>query len=275
MRINRFNASISTKLPSVEIQPDILSNERPVPKFGPPAGITGIFAYLLGSFPVLVVVGIIAAQQHAQKIKTNPDLPMSEVLEDISKNPWTSVAALTVQCIVFVGVLVLVSNLRGSKNWRNDIGFNFRAKSVWYFFVGIGLQIIGILSSIVFIALKDEDTPTQEIVTTVKESRGVGFVCLMLLVAVIVPIVEEMCFRGLFLRSLGRRYAPWIAVLISGSVFAAVHLSDPNAILGTTQLLLVGLTCAVLSMYHGRLDSAIFTHIGFNTATVVLILLAR
>jgi len=43
--------------------------------------------------------------------------------------------------------------------------------------------------------------------------------------AVIVPVVEEVLFRGLVLRGLLAQYRPWKAVLISAAVFTIYHLN--------------------------------------------------
>lgn len=259
----------------MELEKDAVApeNER-IPQFGIGAGIFGIFVYLLGSIPALIAIQLYAMSEHQQELKTNPQAELADVLKDIFENPWTSVIALISQCIAFLIFVWLISRFRGTRSVRNDFGLRFRTKALWYFFLGVGLQIGGIILSIPFIVLKNDDLPEQQIVRSVKESGGAGVVVLMVMVALIVPIVEEICFRGLFQRGLSKKFAPALVVIISGFIFAGVHLADPNALLGITQLLIVGVACAALAQYSGRIDSAIMTHIGFNTTTVLLLLLA-
>lgn len=52
-----------------------------------------------------------------------------------------------------------------------------------------------------------------------------GIVALLLLVAVVIPIVEEVVFRGVFLNGLARHVSFPVAALVQAGVFAALHES--------------------------------------------------
>ena len=52
----------------------------------------------------------------------------------------------------------------------------------------------------------------------------------MLLVAVAVPIVEEIIFRGIITRQLLKRLKPWKALLISGAIFGIIHINPAQII---------------------------------------------
>lgn len=89
-----------------------------------------------------------------------------------------------------------------------------------------------------------------------------------LLVGIIAPIVEELFFRGLLLQSLSKRgMAPWLAVVLSSALFAAMHLQ----LLQFPGLMLFGLISGTLAVRTGRLGASIFAHIGFNMTTVVVL----
>ena len=93
-----------------------------------------------------------------------------------------------------------------------------------------------------------------------------------LLVGIIAPVVEELFYRGLLLRSLEKRgFAPWISVVLSATLFAAMHLQ----VLQFPGLLLFGLLSGALAVRTGRLGPSVFAHIGFNMTTVVVLYLAR
>ncbi|MEX0767580.1 MAG: type II CAAX endopeptidase family protein, partial [Microthrixaceae bacterium] len=80
-----------------------------------------------------------------------------------------------------------------------------------------------------------------------------------LLVGVLAPVVEELFYRGLFLRSLEKRRLPaWAAVLLSSFVFAGMHLQA----LQFPGLMVVGLVAGTLAVWTGRLGPAIWLHIG-------------
>ena len=85
------------------------------------------------------------------------------------------------------------------------------------------------------------------------------------------PVVEELFYRGLLLRSLQRYLADGPAVVLSGLVFAASHFE----LLQLPALAVVGVFLAVLVVRTGRLGPAIWCHIAFNTVTVVALALER
>nr|WP_256431122.1 CPBP family intramembrane glutamic endopeptidase [Plantibacter sp. CFBP 8804] len=104
-----------------------------------------------------------------------------------------------------------------------------------------------------------------------------SFVVAVLAATVIAPVVEELFFRGLLLRSVrgslpGR--AAWIAVVISAALFASLHLvvaSGPSEALVTgVGTFLVGLGTGTAAVLTGRLGPAIVTHIVFNASVLVL-----
>jgi membrane protease YdiL (CAAX protease family) len=98
--------------------------------------------------------------------------------------------------------------------------------------------------------------------------------------AVIVPVLEEMIFRGLFqtvIRSLletrdskleGRHHA-WIAIFISSGLFSMVHGNVPH----WPALFLLGVCMGYAYEKSGSLFRPIFIHAFFNAITVLLVLL--
>jgi len=103
----------------------------------------------------------------------------------------------------------------------------------------------------------------------------------------IAPLLEELFFRGLLLRSVlgttrtaggGRVSSSVIAVVVSGLVFALVHTLTAGS---TTAVVVVGVStfvfgasAAVLSVVTGRLGGAVVAHVTFNALVVVPALLA-
>ncbi|KGJ81726.1 hypothetical protein GY21_01155 [Cryobacterium roopkundense] len=96
------------------------------------------------------------------------------------------------------------------------------------------------------------------------------------------PLIEELFFRGLLLRSMlgvtraggGTRGASVvIAVLVSASVFALVHVLTVGTVTGVwvvgISTLLFGLGAACLAVLTGRLGGAVLAHVTFNALVVV------
>ncbi len=97
--------------------------------------------------------------------------------------------------------------------------------------------------------------------------HGPGLVLIGLLVCVGSPIVEEVFFRGLLLRSLigvfvqrSRRWAVIAAIVLTGVLFGLAHFEA----LELLALSGFGMVLGVLATRSGRLGPGIVAHISFN-----------
>ena len=96
----------------------------------------------------------------------------------------------------------------------------------------------------------------------------------VLIAVVLAPIVEELVFRVFLFNALSR-YAPiWVAALISGLLFGAVHVSAPG------QFATIGLPLAfggiVLAYVYAMTRcywANVLTHAGFNAIGVAAVML--
>lgn len=100
-----------------------------------------------------------------------------------------------------------------------------------------------------------------------------------LLVALVVPVVEEAFFRGVVLvcvyQALRRRIGPIAsaasAAFVSSGAFVLVHAFPAGlSTAASFQLTAVGLTCSALVLLTGRLGGAIATHLAYNLTFVAL-----
>lgn len=118
------------------------------------------------------------------------------------------------------------------------------------------------------------DTDVDELSESAREitDRADGaFSVTMLVILVVIgaPVVEELFYRGLLLRSLERRFGSVVAVVASGAFFGVVHY--PNVI-GIPGLALFGIFLAAITVRSGRLGLAIVAHMAFNAVTVINLL---
>jgi membrane protease YdiL (CAAX protease family) len=139
--------------------------------------------------------------------------------------------------------------------------------------VGVGLQLL-VLPAIYYpifwltdIDAEDVSAPAEEL--TSQASGGFGVFLLLLLVVVGAPIAEEVFYRGLLLRSLTKRGLGTVAAVVSSAVlFALSHLQA----IQFPALLVFGLVSATLAVRTGRLGPSIWSHVGFNLTSVVVLL---
>jgi membrane protease YdiL (CAAX protease family) len=111
----------------------------------------------------------------------------------------------------------------------------------------------------------DPSGPAKELLATVDSASD--WLVLTVSVVVVAPAVEELFYRGLFLRALQVRFGPIPAALISSAVFALVH----RQLLPLPGLFVFGLLAAALALYTGRLGPSWALHVGFNATTLVVL----
>jgi membrane protease YdiL (CAAX protease family) len=98
------------------------------------------------------------------------------------------------------------------------------------------------------------------------------------LVVLLVPVVEEVMFRGVLYRHLreatrgwGRALSVMASATASGTLFAAVH---PQGWVAIPPLAAIGAVLAVEREWRGSLAAPIFTHMMVNGVTMAIVLVA-
>lgn len=160
-----------------------------------------------------------------------------------------------------------------------DLGFSLEFGDLAYLALGFGFQIaIAIVMSPLARALFPEGGALQEIPQELADptSSVVARVAIVAALVFLGPVVEEMVYRGVLLRSLSHR-GQWFTILTTAAVFAGVHivtLTRPilaSAAVVLPPLFILGGLLAWLTLHTGRLGPAIFTHTGFNTVTALVL----
>jgi membrane protease YdiL (CAAX protease family) len=171
-----------------------------------------------------------------------------------------------------LGAVFFTSRRGGTGRLVDDYGFRMRAVDVLTGAVcGLGAQFAVVLVYLPFRSLfdtKDLDRPARELAD---KAHGITFLVFAIVIAVGAPIVEELFYRGLLLRSLQRYMATAGAVLVTGVVFGVTHFE----LLQLPALVLVGVLFGVLAVRAGRLGPSICAHIAFNATTVIALALER
>jgi uncharacterized protein len=167
---------------------------------------------------------------------------------------------------------ILVCRVRETGNVRADLGLAFRfPRDLIGIVVGLASQFL--LLPIVYVVIQlfvshdlteDLEKPAKELTDN---AHGGGFILLAVLLVVGAPLVEELFYRGLLLRSLNR-YVPAIpSIVLCGVVFGAAHFD----LVTLPGLALFGMVLAWLAQRNGRLGPSVLAHAAFNAATVVLL----
>lgn len=240
------------------IAPD---NERVPVRWGLGDAAGGWLLAQVGGFVAIVIVAALSGS-HAE---SSQDLSLG----------WLAIAQLGLWAGLG-GVPWLAARLKGN---GVVVDFGFRAKAEDAAIgLGVGLGTQFILVPALYVPIfwifdlntNELEQPAREL--TDRATDPFGVVLLVLIVGIGAPIVEELFYRGLLLRSLENRLGTnWWPVAISAVLFAASHFEP----LQFPALAVLGAILAVLVRRTGRLGPAIATHMVFNLTTVTFLVLAK
>jgi membrane protease YdiL (CAAX protease family) len=199
-------------------------------------------------------------------------------LEGLSVPPWwVTIAGLAGLWMGFLGAVFLASHRRGTRRPAADMGFRI---APWDAPIGIAIGIAGqFLVDLLYLPFEHLDPGLQHDLNAPANRLTGGFhgpdlAVIGVLTVVVVPIVEELFFRGLVLQSLvrlfrgvGRRLGPSLAILSTGILFGLAH-AEPVQLAG---LALFGVVLSVMAYKTGRLGPCMFAHAAFNGFAVVVV----
>ncbi|CAN5868543.1 hypothetical protein BH23ACT5_BH23ACT5_12470 [soil metagenome] len=185
------------------------------------------------------------------------------------------ISSIVGQYLGHLGVLWLLGRGRGLG--AESLGFEIRPGDILYVGLGVAFQIV---LAIVFIPAQRLLVPeggAQDMAEIFGQLGSPAVrIAVVAVTAVLAPLVEELMFRGVLLRSLAHRSRRTVLVTTS-VVFAAFHLtgvsSVPAGILIFTQIFIVGLFLGHLTLRHERIGPAIFVHGGFNLVAALILLI--
>jgi membrane protease YdiL (CAAX protease family) len=115
------------------------------------------------------------------------------------------------------------------------------------------------------------EAPDQQLLNDVT-AGGASTLLAIVAAVVMAPIIEEIAFRGVLFQALRRRVGMWPAAVVSGVVFAAVHVEVTQP-LYSFGLLALGVGLAWSLHRFGSVLVPIIGHAVFNAISVGLTLL--
>jgi membrane protease YdiL (CAAX protease family) len=225
------------------------------PRFSIGIALAGWFAALV--FSNIGAVIILAATDHTGT--------------DYNDLPLWLIAVLQVPLWVgLVGVVVIVSRRFGTGSLKKDYGFRFRTGDVLGLPIGVVVQLVFVpLLYWILSAVVDTSSVSEPAERLTDRAEGVGVALLVVLVVVGAPIIEELFFRGLLLRSIEARWSDSLALVASSILFGLAHFE----LLQLPALVMFGLVAGYCAQRTGRLGMSIWAHVGFNATTVAFLLL--
>lgn len=225
---------------------------------------------LLGPTDLLLVVIAVLAGMRLLAPLVGGGGPAAPLLPGAGRSSALLPVALSIllqATITLAAVYVVVLRLRGLA-WR-DLGLVTPPEG--WLMRGLLLALVAVpavgLVNLTVSALQGTpiENPQLETLAPVGLSLG-NFLLVLLLAGLVVPLAEEIAFRGLLQGWLRERYGPGAGILLSALLFALVH-GIPLLI---PALLLVGLLLGWLYERSGSLWPAVAMHGAFNCIMTTL-----
>lgn len=209
-------------------------------------------AWVLGYVAALVVVvllGLYAASTFGAEM---PDMALLALVVLAG----TAVAALA-------AVRIHLLRRRGL-TWA-DLGVRRPDRSPVHLLWQIPAVVVGgVMASVLVSApFGGTDDPADEAIGDLISAGPVFAVLGLFSVAVLVPLAEEVVFRGIVLPALRARFRAVAGITLAGTVFALVHLVPP----ALPYLLVVGISLCVMAEWYRSIVPGIVLH-GVNNALV-------
>lgn len=115
-----------------------------------------------------------------------------------------------------------------------------------------------------FLSSKEESI-NSAIENIVSANNLVELGLVVLIVGVLPAISEEFFFRGIFQRLLHAVTKPWIAILIAGTIFSAIHMQFE----GFLPRMILGVILGFVFYQTGNIWINVFIHFIFNASQVI------
>jgi len=182
--------------------------------------------------------------------------------------------------LVFVGqagasfFLVFIFSRRfGSGSLSADVGLVARGSDWWALLAGMGLQIAVAIVTFPLLRLMFPDGPPEQGVAEIAggSETTMEIVLILVSVAVLAPLIEEIIYRGMLMPWVHRFVGKWPAILISAAAFSSVHLLDWNARGAVPGIFLLGGGLGWAAIKRGDLSLAVPLHAGVNLLAGILI----
>ena len=234
------------------------SEAKPLIRWGMGDVLIGLLLWLLGGIVATVVV---ITTSGSSEVTDLADLGLGAICVSLVAG-WPG----------FLGWPVIATRFKGQRSLARDFGLRLRAVDIgWGVLGGFCALFLSVVAGVIWSLLSDAPEPSNAEFLPSSPSAFTA-VALLVLVAVCTPVVEEVFFRGLFLRAVGRRLGlPW-AVAMSSVAFGLLHFQGG----GLHGLFITGVTATYGAAFAllvvragGRLGPSIVAHMVVNGVGVI------
>ncbi len=140
----------------------------------------------------------------------------------------------------------------------------------------IALPVVTLANIAWLAVLKATGLPAeqQDLLRMFAEAESTALLVLMIVLATLIaPIAEELLFRATIFRYLRTRLPRWVALLLPGTIFAALHVNwiTYDGLPSLVPLITLAVIFSLAYERTGRIATVMVAHAIFNLHTIVLL----
>jgi uncharacterized protein len=140
----------------------------------------------------------------------------------------------------------------------------------------IALPIVTLVNLLWLQFLKVTGLPTeqQDLLRMFSDADEPALIILLVVLATLVaPVTEELLFRAIFFRYLRTRIPRWLALVVPGTIFAALHVNWPTleGLPSLVPLITLAVIFSIAYERTGKITTAMVAHGLFNLHTILLL----
>lgn len=217
--------------------------------------LAGVIAFTMGATVLVLLGGRLVA------IATNTTASMGGIL---SPAAYLTTAGIYLSSVL--GIYLFVARRYGwqALGWRRVSARTLLLVPLILLLAATGMALVNLAITLV---VGEFENPQVMALTGGQPFGMVGLIALLLLVAGLVPLAEELFFRGLLYGMLRERWGLLPAVLLSALLFAVAHFVPVLF----PALFVMGLVLALLREYTGSLIPCIVLHSMQNGLALIAI----
>ncbi|WP_207640712.1 CPBP family intramembrane glutamic endopeptidase [Weissella ceti] len=204
----------------------------------------------------------------------NELVPM--VTSDLMGLPKNGFISILVMIVAVLGVAFLVAKVvifairKANPAFKVLEPFTF-TDGKW---IVLGYALFSILN-ILFskLVVSGSSSANQQAVESVFNTGTFGIVFMAVSAVIVAPILEELIFRGLIFNYLTPTIRWWGSCLLSGAVFAYIHVMVDFSFITFTPYFIIGTVLGFIYYKTGKIQYAIGAHMLSNAISVATLLL--
>jgi membrane protease YdiL (CAAX protease family) len=172
------------------------------------------------------------------------------------------------EALLTTALYLLIAKRYGRPFW-SSLGWTFEYPGAWLCLMAG--PILTIALGFLGVALHASDTSAIQSLMTDRLSR----VVVILFGTLFAPIFEELVFRGFLLPLFARSIGPWMAVLLTSTLFALLHVEYRGAWQPIVIVGIAGVVFGIARIKTGSTAASAVIHIGYNGTLFAIYLIQQ